>query len=152
LVTPSAIGQFHTATGGSRKDSFFVIPKEYFFTQRSHARTCVLTYGKNNRSVEELPFMVQTFGKATIKTMPADLCRRSEYDAWRKAQPLDDADAARLDSLADEHEDIPSADNSDRNAADLSSGCMLQSRAIFWHCSSKKRRRATSETCKTSGQ
>lgn len=51
--------------------------------------------------------MAHPLGKAKLKTIFKELDCQSEYDAWKKAQPLDDADAAALDNLADEFEGIP---------------------------------------------
>ena len=51
--------------------------------------------------------MAQALGKEKTKKALKDLDCQSEYDAWQKAQPLDDEDAARLENLADENEGIP---------------------------------------------
>lgn len=51
--------------------------------------------------------MVQPMGKAKMKAMLKELDSASEYDAWRKAQPLDDEDAARIDAFAEEVEGLP---------------------------------------------
>ena len=51
--------------------------------------------------------MAQPLGKAKLKATLKELDCQSEYEAWQKAQPLDDEKAVRLDSLVDEYEGIP---------------------------------------------
>ena len=51
--------------------------------------------------------MAQALGKNKVKAMLKELDCQTEYDAWQKAQTLDDDGAARLDGLADENEGIP---------------------------------------------
>lgn len=51
--------------------------------------------------------MANPLGKAKLKVALKELDCTTEYDAWAKAEPLDDDGARRIDQLADEYDGIP---------------------------------------------
>ena len=51
--------------------------------------------------------MANPMGKAKLKVALKELDCATEYDAWAKAEPLDDDGARHIDRLADEYDGIP---------------------------------------------